>query len=1037
MSLFSNILEAAVTITAAIYAPEIAGFLGVPVSAVSFAATFATSLIVSRIFAPNVPATQQTNIRQQVPPDPTAGIPIVYGSAYTGGRFVDASLTTDQQSMYYTMVVSCISPNGQFSYDTSKFYYQDQLITFDTSDTTKVVSLTDGALNVDTSISGHLYIWLYTSDQNGNITPINSSSMPSDVLSTANNIPSGQQWPTANRQMTGTAFAIVRLVYNSGSAGTMSLQPITFHVSHFLNGTGAAKPGDVWFDYLTNTIYGGAVPSSQVDSAAAAALNTYSDQLISYTPYSGGTATQPRYRFNGVLDTGQTVLANLDIMMNCCDCWQTYQVATGLWTVSINQSITPSFSFDDTNILGAITVGATDITQQANQVEAKYNDSTNRDQPGYVVLNLQTINPSLLYPNEPVNKFSLSLDLVNDSVTSQYIATRFLLQNRLDLIVSFATNYTGIQVNAGDVVTVTNSDYGWSAKQFRVLQVKETVLPDGTLGASFQMSAYDSSVYTVSNITQFTPTSNSSLANPNNFGTIPAPAIGTLNQVSPVPFFNVTPTASSLGIIEYAEVWYSAYSSPTISQMIFYGTTAVVSNGGTYAPGGAMPSVQVKGLAAGNWYFFSRMVNSVSVSQFSPASAVVNWRPMTFQFANRYLHIAYGTSSAGAGFSLSPRSGATYFGVYSSNSATISSNPSDYTWYLASVAFGTTNYMLFTNYGNYLAALSIGGANYAAGSGSFVPSDTTNYDPSTWLALPDGSNVIDLNSRTGQIIQTGTTTVGTGEIAVVNNPEGQIVASLAQLLDFGPGVYTKTSSAATITIDIYGRVVGFTTPDSFYYTMTAYTASSGQTVFSVTRASGYIVGQCWVFQNGLFLDPSSFTDASGSVTLHTGATAGDDITIISFRSVNSTSGAYASFTINPVTLSNQSNYTASGFTLVSGNELLFLNGTVVNAQDYNIAGQTISFTAAATGDLQVLQWTDNNLGVPNGNPQNTDAYTTTGQSLYSFSFDPNAFNLYENGVLLLETVDYTVTTGSYTMANTPTSNTNILVQQTFSRTGAA
>lgn len=1032
MDFFKSLLAVAVYVTAA-YLTEGASLQW------QIAATFAASVVVSRLFAPNLttPQTANNNVRQQVPPDPSGSIPLVYGDAYTGGRFVDAVLTTDQQSMYYVMAISCISPNGQFSYDTSKFYYQDQIITFDGTDQTKVVSLTDGAGNVDSTISGHLYIWLYTSTPSGTITPINSSQYPWDVMSTGNGIASGQQWVSSNRNMNGTAFAIVKLVYNSGSAGTTSLQAITFHVSHYLNGTGAAKPGDVWYDYITNTVYGGAVDASLVDSTSATALNTYSDATISYTPYGGGTSTQPRYRFNGVIDTGQTVLSNLDLMMTSCDCWQSYDASTGLWKVVINRDISPTFAFDDNNIIGSISVGATDITQQANQVEAKFNDATNRDQPGYVNLALQTLAPSLLYPNEPVNKYTVSFDLVNNSVTAQYLATRILEQNRLDLIVSINTNYTGIQVNAGDVVTITNDYYGWSAKQFRVMQVKETSLPDGSLGASLQLSAYDAAVYTTPNITQYTPTPNSNLPNPNNFGTIAAPTVSNLNPTAPVPFFTVTATAGSLGITEYAEIWYSAYATPSSTQLIFYGTTAVVSNGGTYPPSSTIPSVTVKGLAAGNWYFFSRMVNGVTNSQFSPASSVVQWRPSTYQYAARYISIAYATSITGAGFSLSPRGGKTYFGVYNSNLASPSTTPSDYSWYLASSAFGTTNYLLYNNYGNYLVAFSVGGANYAAGTGSFVPSDTTNYDPSTWLALPDGYNVIDLTLRTGQLIQYGTTTVGTGEIAITNNPQGQIVASLAQLLNFGPGVYTKTSSVATLTIDIYGRVVGFTTPDNFYYTMVAFTASSGQTAFSVTRASGYITGQCFVFKNGCLLDPSEYTDSFSTVTLSVGATAGDIVTVISFRSVSTTTGVYASFSRNSATLSNQGTYTASGFTLVSGNELLFLNGTVVNAQDYNISGQTITFVAAATGDLQIIQWTNNNLGVPNGTPVNVDAYTVIGQALYSFSYDPNAFNIYSNGVLFLETVDYSVTSGSYTLAHTPTDNTTIMVQQTFNRTGAA
>jgi len=355
---------------------------------------------------------------------------------------------------------------------------------------------------------------------------------------------------------------------------------------------------------------------------------------------------------------------------------------------------------------------------------------------------------------------------------------------------------------------------------------------------------------------------------------------------------------------------------------------------------------------------------------------------------------------------------------------------------LANPTFGTTNYLLWNNYGNNLIGFATGGANLAAGSGSFVPSDTTNYDPSKWQALPDGTNLIDLNQRSGQLIQTGTTVVGSGQIAVTNNQQGQVVASLSQLLNFGTGITTKTSSVATLTIDIYGRVVGFTTPDTFNYSMTAYTASSGQTVFSVTRGSEYNTGNCWVFQNGLILNPSLYTDASGSITLATGATAYDIITIVSFASVNSSTGTYNSFSVNTVTLSNQANYTASGFTIIDGNELLFLNGTVVNAQDYNISGQTISFIGNATGELIIYQWANNNLGVPNGNPISTDVYTIVGQTLYPFNYDPNAFNLWNNGALLLETTDYSVATGTYTLANAPTSTSNILVQQTFTRTGA-
>jgi len=662
----STIFKAAAFAAVAFFAPE----LGIPAWGAQMAATFAVSIVASRIFAPNVPQAQNNNIRQQVPPDPTAGIPLVYGDAYTGARFCDAVLTSDQQAMYYVMVISNISPNGQFSFDTSKFYYQDQIITFDTTDLTKVISLTDGAGNVDTSISGHLYINLYTSSQSGTITPINSSNLPSAVMTNANGCPSGQEWPSTNRQMNGLAFAIVKLVYNNNSAGTTSLQPITFHVSHYLNNTGAAKAGDVWYDYLTNTVYGGAIDPSFVDSASATALNTYGDQLITYTPYGGGSASQPRYRFNGVLDTGQTVLSNIDIMMTCCDCWQSYQVVSGKWSVTINRDITPTFAFDDNNIIGNITASELDITQMVNQIEAKFNDSTNRDQAGYV--NLQTP-ANLLYQNEPVNKFTVSYDLVNNSLTAQYLANRTLEQNREDLIVSFSTNYTGIQVNAGDVVTVTNGYYGWNVKQFRVMQVKEVSLPDGSLGAGIQLIEYNSAVYGTGDITQFVPAPNSGIPSPNYFSALAAPTV-TGYPSAAIPHFDVSTYVPMVGRVTNGSLYYTTTPTPVASDYKLL-TTAQTANSQPVT-NNTFYVFANQSLPSGTYYFAYTVASESNTSPLSPLSSAFVWNPVGMSGASgasgysgfsgnqgNSFRIAYLTQSqsAAAPSTPSPTSGSTSY----------------------------------------------------------------------------------------------------------------------------------------------------------------------------------------------------------------------------------------------------------------------------------------------------------------------------------------------------------------------------------------
>jgi len=493
-----------------------------------------------------------------------------------------------------------------------------------------VQALSDEAGNVDTAIKTGaaiqpLEIYLFTSDQAGNVTRINSVEYPWDIMG-GSDIVEELRWPSTGRRMNGLAFAIVRLTYNR-DAQTTNLFPITFHASHYLRGTGVAKPGDVWFDYITNAQYGGAVDAAFVDSSARIALNTYSDEVITFDTYVGTPSTQPRYRFNGVLDAGQTVLSNLDRIMSCCDSWLAYSAALGQWSVAINKAEAPAFAFNDDNIIGEVRVSATDITQSVNQVEAKFPDKDNRDQPNFV--NLET--PSgLLYPNEPVNKSSITYDLVNDSVQAQYLANRVLEQAREDLIVSFNTTYQGIQIDAGAVVAVTNADYGWTNKLFRVIKVNEASLPDGSLGARLEMNEYSAAVYDDFNITQYTPVPNSDLPSVYYFSPLSAPTVTASNPASAIPNFNVSISIPASGRVTYIELYYTTAAIPSASDWKLLSIENSV-NGESFTPSSTYVftnQVLPTGASATETYYFSfRVGNETSQSPRSPISASFTWDP--------------------------------------------------------------------------------------------------------------------------------------------------------------------------------------------------------------------------------------------------------------------------------------------------------------------------------------------------------------------------------------------------------------------------
>lgn len=1082
-------------------------------TAAAFAINMVASSILSKVFSNdsnlNNTGGDQLNpgSRLQIPPAGDNKIPVIYGAAYTGGTITDVSITSDYQNLYYCLALCEVTntENGGTP-DTITFgnvYWGGKRVVFDGTNYV-VASLLDESTGLyDYSVAGKLEFYFY---RNGSQNPTNTVwyAYGPQVMGNTNLV---YQWNTT-KLMSNCAFVIIKIRY-SASANLTGIQQTKFQVTN-----SRYAPGDCFSDYLFSTRYGAAVPTANINSSSLTALNAYCNQSFTYTDYNGFPNTLPqRFRFDGVLDTQQPIMTNLQYMATCCDCLLRYNEITNTWGVVVQSpTYTVAMPLDDSNVIGSINVTPLDIASSFNIAEVKFPDSSTQDSFNSATFNLAVINPSLLYPNEPVNKQSISLPLVNNNVRAQYIANRFLEACREDLQIQLTIGYVGLQLEAGDIISLTNTNYGWSAKLFRISKVTENYGSDGTITATLMLTEYNSAVYDDKNITQFTPSPNTGLASPLTFGTIPTPVVTAYYPSAANPSFVIDITTSSAGIVDYVECWYSAYLSPTTAQRFFAGTSAIASDGNPYSPSTYL-TITLTDIPAGNWYFFTRMVNGLGSSIYSSPSSVFQWRPTTFTYVNQYLVVAYGDDLVGTGISSSP-TGKNYYGLYNSTSNTYSSTASNYTWYLAQPTFGTVNKLCYINRTGRKFSFGTAPAGYASSTAAYVPAST--FDNSLWSALPDGTNYIDLDVRTGQLTRTGTTTVGSGQIAITNNPDGTMIGSLAQFLNFG-GASTYTSSVASLTIDIYGRVVGIVPPDNFYYTSEDFTASAGQTVFTPTaRQAGYITGQDLVYRNGLLLDTTEYTESSTTVTMNTACVVGEFVAIVSFRSVaasatyedlgllyssgtgtttltytnlphqiinagdqltfsnSGTPTQYTVLTINYVTkqivftaaftatagnvvyryrasgatypsfsrwtatLTAASTYIPTTFQLVSGSELLYLNGTEVNDQDYDLVGNTINnFPSTATGNFTIIQFAPNNQGVPNGLPTAVSTFTINGTPVYSYSYTPQYFEIFANGCYYDQGVDYTTATGSYTLVPTPTNNTTVLVQQTYNASGAA
>jgi hypothetical protein len=949
------------SIIVAAFLPSLTGFAA---GVAAFAINMVISAVIAKQFTPdsnqnNTMGDQQNpGSRTQIPPAGDNKIPVVYGSAYVGGTITDLSITTDYQTLYYCLAL-CEVTNTESggAPDTITFgniYWGGKKVVF-AGNGYDVASLLDESTGLsDTSVVGKLSFYLY---RNGSTNPTNSA-FNAYSTSVMGSTSLTYQWDST-KLMSNCAFAIIKVQY-SQAANLTGIQQTKFQVTN-----ARSAPGDCFSDYLFSTRYGAAVPAANIDSTSLTALNVYCNQTMTYTPYTGGSSTLTRFRFDGQLDTQQPIMTNLQYMATCCDCLLRYNEITNTWGVVVQSSTyTVAMALDDSNIIGAIGVTPLDIASSFNIAEVKFPDSTAQDSFNSATFNLATINPSLLYPNEPVNKQSISLPLVNNNVRAQNLANRFLESCREDLQVQLTIGYVGLQLEAGDIVSVTNTNYGWSAKLYRVAKVTENFGSDGTITATLMLTEYNNTVFDDANITQFTPSPNSGLPSINTFGTIPTPTITLSYPSTASPYFIVNTTASSAGIIDYIECWYSAYANPTTAQRIFAGTSAIASNGNPWLPNTAL-TVTLTNIAAGNWYFFTRMVNGVGSSPFSSASTVFQWRPTTAQYALQYLVVAYGDDIVGTGISDLP-TGKTYYGLYNSSSTAYSATASNYTWFAASPTFGTTNKLCFINRTGRLFSFGTATAGYAAGTASYVP--TSTFDDTTWSALPDGVNYIDLDIRTGQLTRTGTTSTGGGQLSISNNPNGTLVGQLQQFLTFPGGASTYTASAANITIDIYGRVVGLVPPDSFYYTSNEFTATAGQTVFTPpARQANYITGQDWVYRNGVLLDTTEYTESSTTVTMNTACVVGEVVNILSFRSVNANAAYYdfLEITYSSGSGTNTCTYASLPYqTIAAGDQLTFsnTNGGTTLAGSF-VVGTWYTILFIGTTDFTLIGAPSNTVGL--------------------------------------------------------------------------
>jgi hypothetical protein len=322
--------------------------------------------------------------------------------------------------------------------------------------------------------------------------------------------------------------------------------------------------------------------------------------------------TQQIRVINGVVRTSEPVWQNIERLSEASVAWFTYDVHTGLYSWVINDVGNSVASITEADIIGPIQISGSSLTNQYNSVEVEYPNTEIRDQPHYARIELPQY---LRNAYEPDNTLQMTSEFINNQPQAEHLAMITLKQSRLDRSVTINMDYTRINLRAGDIMAITSDTYGWVAKEFRIMRVREVEGNDGSLILEFQLTEYDDTIYD-GDFSEFLVGGAPGIRSLGSIGQPGQPTV-TITTVDSLPAQSVDSTVPS-GIVDRMQFWagnVSITGNVNTTAFDFIGDIAAPdANGFTV---GDTATFVTTSLRDGTWAWKTRGINTLGTGPFS------------------------------------------------------------------------------------------------------------------------------------------------------------------------------------------------------------------------------------------------------------------------------------------------------------------------------------------------------------------------------------------------------------------------------------
>ncbi len=431
-------------------------------------------------------------VKIQVAPSTDNKIGVAFGRNFMSGPITDVAITNSNDTMNYCITLSEYLEGA--TYTVNNIYWGDSRLNFSGAN---VISQYDPNATTNTNWANKIRMRLYAGSTN-------SADQVFPTSGAVNATTMMRHWtnPTAY-SMEDLVFLMVEVDYDAEN-GLTGLGALSVDMTVNID-----NPGEVLQRYLNNSTWGAGLANTFIDTTsvigtANTAMKGYCDEQISFTNNAGAGATIDRWQTNGYINTNRAVLENIDRICRNANTFFTFDGKQGKFKAVPNRALSSTelascFVLNDDNIVSKIGVQSTELYSLFNSVKVEFADRNRKDQTNTVVVTTPAGDRNT---GEQDNELNFRSELVNNNVHATALANIDLVQSRNGMVIQLDGDYSTLQIDAGDVVKLTNSVYGFTDRLFRVMLNKEKLTQDGMITCELTLLEYNADIYTVPAVTE-------------------------------------------------------------------------------------------------------------------------------------------------------------------------------------------------------------------------------------------------------------------------------------------------------------------------------------------------------------------------------------------------------------------------------------------------------------------------------------------------------------------------------------------------------